>query len=63
MIPLKKTRDLEQAFEKLNEKITDFIELNITEGMERVEIEGIIQQVNRLSEKLEKFMSVARSKY
>jgi len=60
---LKKTRDLKQAFENLNGKITDFVELNITEGMERVEIEGIIQQVNRLSEKLEKFMSIARSKY
>ncbi|HUU77547.1 MAG TPA: hypothetical protein VMX55_04325 [candidate division Zixibacteria bacterium] len=60
---MKKTRDLKQAFENLNGKITDFVELNITEGMERVEIEGIIQQVNRLSEKLEKFMSIARSKY
>jgi len=58
VIPLKKILDLQQAFGKLEEKISEFQESNTTEGMERVEIEGVLQQVNRLIEKLDKFMKI-----
>ena len=63
MLLLKKTRDLEQAFEKLSEKIFEFNNAKTTEGMERVEIEGVIQQVERLIDKLDKFMNIVGSKY
>lgn len=55
---MKKTRDLEQAFEKLTEKILEFNNAKTTDGMERTEIEGVIQQVERLIAKLEKFMNI-----
>ena len=60
---MKKGRDLEQAFEKLNTKISEFKDGNIVDGMERVEIEGLIQQVNRLHDKLEKFRNIVSRNY
>ena len=55
---MKKSRDLHQAFEQLKIKIAEFENENIIDGMERIEIEGIIQQVNRLHNKLEKFRNI-----
>ena len=55
---MKKSRDLHQAFEQLKIKIAEFENENIIDGMERIEIEGIIQQVNRLHDKLEKFRNI-----
>jgi len=52
---MKKSRDLHQSFEKLKTKIAEFENENTIEGMDRLEIEGVIQQVNRLHDKLEKF--------
>ena len=60
---LKKTRDLLQAFDKLKLKIDDFNNDNTTDGMERTEIESVIQQVNRLTEKLDKFMKIVGRKF
>ncbi|MHA1737731.1 MAG: hypothetical protein ACTSXA_12170 [Candidatus Heimdallarchaeota archaeon] len=55
---MKKSRDLHQSFEKLKTKIAEFENENTIEGMDRLEIEGIIQQVNRLHDKLEKFRNI-----
>ena len=55
---MKKSRDLHQSFEKLKTKIAEFENENIIDGMERIEIEGVIQQVNRLHDKLEKFKNI-----
>jgi len=60
---MKKSRDLQQAFDKLNKKISDFNESQTIDGLERNEIEGIIQQVNRLHDKLEKFIKIVSRKY
>lgn len=60
---MKKTRDLYQEFDLLEETIQDFKETNTVEGMERVEIESLIQQVIRLQEKLDKFMKIVSSNY
>jgi hypothetical protein len=60
---MKKCRDLQQAFEKLKLKIDEFENENTTDGMERTEIEGVIQQVNRLTEKLEKFKKIVGRKF
>ncbi|MHA1245324.1 MAG: hypothetical protein ACTSP7_12235 [Candidatus Heimdallarchaeota archaeon] len=55
---MKKSRDLHQSFEKLKTKIAEFENENTIEGMDRLEIEGVIQQVNRLHDKLEKFRNI-----
>lgn len=55
---MKKSRDLYQAFDKLKTKITEFENEKIINGMERSEIEGVIQQVDRLFDKLEKFRNI-----
>ena len=60
---MKKSRDLQQAFDRLKEKITEFEQDKISEGMERIEIEGVIQQVNRLYNKLEKFRNIVNKNY
>ena len=41
---MKKSRDLQQAFDQLYKKISDFYESQTIDGLERSEIEGIIQQ-------------------
>jgi hypothetical protein len=60
---MKKSRDLQQAFDQLDEKITEFIETQTIDGMERTEIVGVIQQVNRLHDKLEKFIKIVGRKF
>ncbi|MHA1441988.1 MAG: hypothetical protein ACTSPK_09020 [Candidatus Heimdallarchaeota archaeon] len=55
---MKKSRDLHQSFEKLKTKIAEFENENTIEGMDRLEIERVIQQVNRLHDKLEKFRNI-----
>ena len=60
---MKKSRDLQQAFDQLYKKISDFNESQTIDGLERIEIEGIIQQVNRLHDKLEKFIKIVSRKY
>jgi len=60
---MKKSRDLQQAFDRLFEKITEFNETQTLEGMERIEIVGVIQQVNRLHDKLEKFIKIVGRKF
>ncbi|MFW9923404.1 MAG: hypothetical protein ACFFDW_08995 [Candidatus Thorarchaeota archaeon] len=60
---MKKSRDLFQTFEQLIVKIKEFEEGNTVVGMERVEIESLIQQVLRLHDKLEKYMDIVNSKY
>ena len=60
---MKKSRDLHQAFEKLNNKYTEFMESNTLEGMDRIEIVSVIQQINRLTNKLQKFMNIVGRKF
>lgn len=60
---MKKSRDLQQAFEKLHNKITEFKNEKIIDGMERNEIEGVILQVDRLHDKLEKFRNIVSKNY
>jgi len=60
---MKKSRDLLQAFDQLYKKISDFNESQTINGLERIEIEGIIQQVNRLHDKLEKFIKIVGRKF
>ncbi|MCK5047246.1 MAG: hypothetical protein KAJ76_01750 [Candidatus Heimdallarchaeota archaeon] len=60
---MKKSRDLQQAFDRLNKKISDFNESQTIAGLERIEIEGIIQQVNRLHDRLEKFINIVGRKF
>ncbi len=60
---MKKSRDLLQAFEQLNNKISEFNEANIVKGMERMEIESVIQQVSRLHDKLAKHMKIVERKF
>ena len=60
---MKKSRDLQQVFDRLNKKISDFNESQTIAGLERIEIEGVIQQVNRLHDKLEKFIKIVSRKY
>ncbi len=55
---MKKSRDLHQAFEQLKIKIAEFENENTIDGMDRLEIESVIQQVNRLRDKLEKFRNI-----
>jgi len=60
---LKKSKDLLQVFEKLKTKMAEFENENIVDGMDRVEIEGVIQQVSRLHDKLEKFRNIVSKNY
>jgi hypothetical protein len=60
---LKKSRDLYQSFDELKLKIDEFTNENTVEGMERTEIESLIQQVNRLTTKLDKFMKIVGRKF
>lgn len=60
---MKKSRDLYQAFDKLKLKVEEFTDDNTIEGMERIEIESLIQQVNRLTAKLDKFMKIVGRKF
>jgi hypothetical protein len=60
---LRKSRDLAQAFEHLKERINDFNEEQIVLGLERREIERLIQQVNRLIQKLDKLSKIVKSNY
>ncbi|MCK5159902.1 MAG: hypothetical protein KAR08_12125 [Candidatus Heimdallarchaeota archaeon] len=60
---MKKSRDLQQAFDRLNKKISDFNKSQTIAGLERIEIEGIIQQVNRLHDRLEKFINIVGRKF
>ncbi|MBN1329644.1 MAG: hypothetical protein JXA54_09240 [Candidatus Heimdallarchaeota archaeon] len=54
----KKRKDFEQAFTKLVNKFNEFQEGQTIFGMERVEIEQLIQQINRLEQKLDKFIKI-----
>lgn len=60
---MKKSRDLIQSFEQLIIKIKEFEDANTVIGMERIEIESLIQQVQRLNDKLEKYMNIVSSNY
>lgn len=60
---MKKSRDLQQAFDQLNKKISDFNDSQTIDGLERIEIEGLIQQVIRLHDKLEKFIKIVGTKF
>ncbi|NHJ85926.1 MAG: hypothetical protein FK734_10720 [Asgard group archaeon] len=59
----KKRRDFEQAFSKLLAKFNEFKEDTTIFGMERVEIEQLIQQVNRLEQKLDKLIKIVGQQY
>ena len=60
---MKKSRDLSQTFDELKLKIEEFTYEKTVEGMERTEIESLIQQVNRLTDKLDKFMKIVGRKF
>ncbi|NHK31662.1 MAG: hypothetical protein FK730_09945 [Asgard group archaeon] len=60
---MKKSRDLYQSFDELKLKIDEFTNENTIEGMERTEIESLIQQVNRLIAKLDKLMKIVGRKF
>jgi len=60
---MSKSRDLEQSFHRLIEKYNEFIDESIMNGMERAEIESIIQQIDRLHDKLNKFMNIVGRKF
>ena len=62
-LSLKKSRDLQQAFDRLNIMISEFYESQTIDGLERIEIEGLIQQVNRLHDKLEKHIKIVGRKF
>ena len=51
---MNKSRDLYQEFDKLKLKIEEFTNEHTVDGLERVEIESLIQQVGRLIAKLDK---------
>jgi len=54
----RKQRDLEQAFDQLAKQIAKFNLSRTKEKMERPEIERLIQQINRLREKLVKLEKI-----
>ncbi|NHJ85292.1 MAG: hypothetical protein FK734_07505 [Asgard group archaeon] len=59
----KKSRDLDQAFEKLLLKYKEFKDEQTLQGLERSEIEQLIMQVNRLHDKLNKLMNIVGRNY
>ncbi|MHA1628990.1 MAG: hypothetical protein ACTSXO_12140 [Candidatus Heimdallarchaeota archaeon] len=54
----RKQLDLDRAFKKLEEQIQAFITSQTMEKMERAEIERLIQQINRLIDKLVKLEKI-----
>lgn len=58
-----KSRDLVQAFQRLLEKYHEFLKESTMDGMERNEIEAVIQQINRLHDKLDKHMNIVGRKF
>jgi len=62
-IILNKSRDLYQEFDKLKLKIDEFSNENTVDGLERLEIENLIQQVDRLISKLDKLMKIVGRKF
>ncbi len=58
-----KNRDLEQAFQRLVDKYQEFLNESTLDGLERFEIEAVIQQVNRLHDKLNKHMNIIGRKF
>ncbi len=60
---MSKSRDLEQAFQQLIEKYNEFLNESTMDEMERIEIEAVIQQINRLHDKLNKHMNIIGRKY
>ncbi len=54
----RKQLDLDRAFKKLKEQIQAFITSQTMEKMERAEIERLIQQINRLIDKLVKLEKI-----
>jgi hypothetical protein len=63
VLELKKSRDLQQAFDRLNIMVSEFYESQTIDGLERIEIEGLIQQINRLHNKLEKHIKIVGRKF
>lgn len=63
VLELKKSRDLLQAFDRLNIMVSEFYESQTIDGLERIEIEGLIQQINRLHDKLEKHIKIVGRKF
>lgn len=53
-----KSRDLKQALEKINNSYKTFSNRGVIYCMERTEVEGLIQQAERLSEKIKKYVSI-----
>lgn len=60
---MSKSRDLVQAFQRLTEKYREFLDESTMDKMERIEIESVIQQVNRLHDKLNKHMNIVGRKF
>ncbi|MHA1155069.1 MAG: hypothetical protein ACTSQK_03090 [Candidatus Heimdallarchaeota archaeon] len=60
---MSKSRDLVQAFQRLTEKYREFSDESTMDKMERIEIESVIQQVNRLHDKLNKHMNIVGRKF
>lgn len=60
---MSKSRDLVQAFQKLIKKYNEFLNESTMDEMERNEIEAIIQQIDRLHDKLNKHMNIIGRKF
>ncbi len=60
---MSKSKDLEQAFQRLIKKYHEFLNETIMDEMERIEIEAVIQQINRLHDKLNKHMNIVGRKF
>ena len=58
-----KSRDLIQAFQRLIDKYQEFLNESTMDELERNEIEAVIQQINRLHDKLSKYMNIVGRKY
>ena len=53
-----KKRDLETAYQKIKKHYETFTETGIVYTMERKEVESLIQQMNRLAEKIKKITNI-----
>ncbi len=60
---MNKSRDFVQAFQRLTEKYHEFLNESTMDKMERIEIEAVIQQINRLHDKLDKHMNIIGRKF
>ena len=60
---MSKSRDLVQAFQGLVKKYQEFLNESTMDEMERIEIEAVIQQINRLHDKLNKHMNIVGRKF